>query len=305
MRRPARGLAPAVRYPTPRAGDLLEKLVAERMAALGLSTRPPQLDALMLDPAADPRPAVLATPDLAGIVHYVRTKAPRRIVVMTGAGISTAAGIPDFRSPGTGLYANLQRFNLPDPHAIFEINYFRRDPAPFFTLAKELYPGAFRPTLSHCFLRLLSDKKLLRRCYTQNIDTLERQAGVAGDLLVEAHGSFAQVGRPRTKLERTWLHCPPELPVHTAHAAVCPSAHAPPQGHCIDCKAEYTQAWLKDEIFAGRVPKCTAADCAGGLVKPDITFFGEARAARRAVRTWPARHLTGYSARAEPAHALL
>ena len=44
---------------------------------------------------------------------------------MSGAGISTAAGIPDFRSPGTGLYDNLQKYDLPHPQAVFEINFFR------------------------------------------------------------------------------------------------------------------------------------------------------------------------------------
>jgi hypothetical protein len=66
-----------------------------------------------------------------------------KILVMTGAGISTAAGIPDFRSPGTGLYDNLQKYNLPDPQAVFQIDYLKENPKPFFLLAKELYPGNF------------------------------------------------------------------------------------------------------------------------------------------------------------------
>ena len=49
----------------------------------------------------------------------------KNIIVMTGAGISTAAGIPDFRSPGTGLYDNLQKYDLPHPQAVFEIRFFR------------------------------------------------------------------------------------------------------------------------------------------------------------------------------------
>ena len=54
---------------------------------------------------------------------------------MTGAGISTSAGIPDFRSPGTGLYSQLEKYNLPYPQAIFEINYFKV----CFVLLKRVY----------------------------------------------------------------------------------------------------------------------------------------------------------------------
>ena len=52
----------------------------------------------------------------------------KNVVILTGAGISTSAGIPDFRSPATGLYANLQRLNLPFPEAVFELNYFKQNP---------------------------------------------------------------------------------------------------------------------------------------------------------------------------------
>lgn len=57
---------------------------------------------------------------------------------------SSAAGIPDFRSPGSGLYDNLQQYNLPHPQAIFEINYFRRNPKPFYALAKQLDIDAYK-----------------------------------------------------------------------------------------------------------------------------------------------------------------
>ena len=64
---------------------------------------------------------------------------------MCGAGLSVSAGIPDFRTPGTGLYSNLQKFKLPNPEAVFEINYFKSNPAPFFMLAKVcIYSLAWR-----------------------------------------------------------------------------------------------------------------------------------------------------------------
>jgi hypothetical protein len=75
------------------------------------------------------------------------------IVVVTGAGISVSAGIPDFRS-ANGVYALVEsRFQLPDPQSLFDIHYFAHDPEPFFSFAKHLYPGAYRPTASHRFIK--------------------------------------------------------------------------------------------------------------------------------------------------------
>lgn len=73
------------------------------------------------------------------------------------------------------------------------------------------------------------------RHYTQNIDTLERIAGIPPEKLVEAHGTF-----------------------HT--------------NHCLDCRKEYSMEWMKEQIFEDHVPTCASCN---GVVKPDIVFFGE------------------------------
>ena len=183
-------------------------------------------------------PLSLSDRSLEAVAEYIKQGKAQNIVVMTGAGISTSAGIPDFRSPETGLYANLSRLNLPYAEAVFSIDYFRQNPDPFYVLAKELYPGKFHPTCAHAFIALLHKRGLLKMLFTQNIDCLERRAGVPGSQIVEAHGSFATQ-------------------------------------RCIDCKTEYPDDLMKKAVQDGDVPHCIVPQC-NGLVKPDIVFFGEA-----------------------------
>jgi NAD+-dependent protein deacetylase SIR2 len=151
----------------------------------------------------------------------------------------------------------LARLKLPYPEAVFEINYFSNNPKPcvfykndspyealicfgflVFTLAHELYPGKFRPTPTHSFVRLLAEHKLLHTCFTQNIDTLERRAGVPAEKIVEAHGSFADQ-------------------------------------RCIarGCGARYDAKKYKEKVMKKEIVYCEK--CKKGLVKPDIVFFGE------------------------------
>ena len=56
---------------------------------------------------------------------------------------------------------------------------FRRDPRPFFKFAREIYPGQFSPSPCHKFIAALESGKKLLRNYTQNIDTLEQEAGIS------------------------------------------------------------------------------------------------------------------------------
>ena len=90
-----------------------------------------------IEPPVVTHPPVVSSFDLAGIAAHIAAGA-ENIIIMAGAGISVSAGIPDFRSPGTGLYDNLQKYNLPEPEAIFEINYFKDNPKPFYMLADEV-----------------------------------------------------------------------------------------------------------------------------------------------------------------------
>ena len=69
---------------------------------------------------------------------------------------------------GSGIYDNLKEYSLPYPEAIFDISYFRQNPRPFNTWAKEFFPGVkYKPNIAHFFVKLLHDKGKLTRLYTQ------------------------------------------------------------------------------------------------------------------------------------------
>jgi len=124
------------------------------------------------------------------ICEMLRANQFKSVLVVTGAGISTAAGVPDFRSD-EGIYQRLEKLNLPEPESVFDITYFRKDPAPFYSLAQELSSFNHKPTFAHRLIKLLDDKGLLQRLYTQNIDGLDAATGLSSDRIVEAHGSFS------------------------------------------------------------------------------------------------------------------
>lgn len=118
------------------------------------------------------------------------------IILLSGAGISCTAGIPDFRSEN-GLYAQIkEQFpNLTQPESMFDQMQFLEDPNVFYSFANSICPGfdeqsiTFYPTPTHWFIKLLESKGKLLQNYTQNIDNLETLAGIQN--VTQCHGSFA------------------------------------------------------------------------------------------------------------------
>jgi NAD-dependent deacetylase len=107
-----------------------------------------------------------------------------RAVVLTGAGISVPSGIPDFRTPGTGLWENV------DPMEVAHIDAWRRDPDRFWTFYGQRFASLVdkQPNDAHIALAELERRGLIRAVITQNIDRLHRQAG--SERLIEVHGSI-------------------------------------------------------------------------------------------------------------------
>jgi NAD-dependent deacetylase len=107
------------------------------------------------------------------------------VVALTGAGISVPSGIPDFRTPETGLWANV------DPMAVAHISVWRSDPARFWGFYGQRFAmlDGKRPNAAHLALARLEAEGRLGAVVTQNIDGLHRAAGTRD--LVEVHGSIA------------------------------------------------------------------------------------------------------------------
>ena len=108
----------------------------------------------------------------------------RCTVALTGAGISVPSGIPDFRTPGTGLWADV------DPMEVAHIDVFERDPARFWAHYRPRFQalGDKRPNGAHEALAELERRGLLEGVITQNIDRLHRAGGSRN--VVEVHGSI-------------------------------------------------------------------------------------------------------------------
>jgi NAD-dependent deacetylase len=108
----------------------------------------------------------------------------KRAVVLTGAGVSVPSGIPDFRSPGTGLWENV------DPMEVAHIDAWRRDPDRFWSFYGDRFASLVdkQPNEAHYALAELERLGHIRAVITQNIDRLHRTAG--SERLVEVHGSI-------------------------------------------------------------------------------------------------------------------
>ncbi|KAL6453202.1 HST1 NAD-dependent protein deacetylase HST1 [Candida maltosa Xu316] len=177
-----------------------------------------------------------------------------KILVITGAGISTSLGIPDFRS-SRGFYSMVKHLGLSDPQEVFDLELFHVDPSLFYSIAHMILPPEQMFSPMHSFIKVLQDKGKLLRNYTQNIDNLESYAGIKKENLVQCHGSFATAS-------------------------------------CVTCGVQVDGEEIFEQIRSKTIPVCP--DCTKrkdailkknddyyfaesyGVFKPDITFFGEA-----------------------------
>ncbi|PBK76728.1 DHS-like NAD/FAD-binding domain-containing protein [Armillaria solidipes] len=202
----------------------------------------------------------------------------KRIIVVTGAGISCSSGIPDFRS-SDGLYALVkQRY----PNAVmkgrdlFDASLFRdtTSTSVFYTFISQLKQSidSASPTPTHRFIKTLDTKKKLLRSYTQNIDGLEERVGLLGSGSQEAKSSSRGKSKIKAKEVRNiQLHgdihrvrcmsCSAEYPCTSEHLSIFNEGLSP---DCPDCI----------QRSAARVARSARATRVGSL-RPAIVLYDE------------------------------
>jgi NAD-dependent deacetylase len=144
----------------------------------------------------------------------------RSALVLTGAGVSVPSGIPDFRSPGTGIWEKV------NPMEVAHIDAFRRAPDRFWQFYGDRFASLVdkQPNDAHYAIAELERRGLIRGVVTQNVDRLHRRAGSQN--VIEVHGSIEWSVCPecggRTSIERI-------LEILAAHpgAPECPACIAP------------------------------------------------------------------------------
>ena len=165
-------------------------------------------------------------------------KSAKKAYVLTGAGVSTPSGIPDFRGKD-GIYKKM-------PPDIFDIERFYKDPKRYYTFHKErisLMKKA-EPNPVHLAIARLEELGMIDAVITQNIDGLHRKAG--SSKVIELHGTVNEYV-------------------------------------CTRCGRIYPAEEIDAILESVDVPKCE--EC-GGLIKPNVVFFGEALPERALVEAF-------------------
>lgn len=164
--------------------------------------------------------------NLQSLVNLI--KSSTRIVMFTGAGISTLSGIRDFRGEN-GLYKDY------DANKIFDIDYFQHSPEYYYEKARHFIYNIEEkePNVVHRVCAKLEQAGKVAAVVTQNIDLLHQKAGSKN--VIELHGT--------------------------------PATHT-----CLKCNHQTSFIETVNKLQTEEVPHC---DKCNGVLKPDITFFGE------------------------------
>lgn len=203
--------------------------------------------------------------DVRRVASFLSSPECRSVVMLTGAGVSTASGIPDFRSP-SGMYATLPVDRLTatsaqreairgDPTNVVTKDMFFANAFPYLEIRRPFILGTrdrtWHPTLAHRFAELLHRKtKKLTRVFTQNIDGLDYQTSLPPEKIVSVHGSIGRVA------------------CEGCGTSTCVDMF------CDDVQENIKDVYGVDPEAPAKSSPITCAACHRPLVKPTTVLFG-------------------------------
>ncbi|KAJ8095106.1 NAD-dependent histone deacetylase sir2 [Marasmius tenuissimus] len=177
-------------------------------------------------------------------VNLIRNS--KRILVLTGAGISVSCGIPDFRSRD-GLYASLGEYELDDPQQMFDITYFRENPSVFYSFARHVHSQKF--PRNSIWLMLLQVKYTLQISFHR--------------LATDSLNFWKRATRKRNRGG--------DLGEESTFVPECNAPTTQPKPK----KTKKSKKKAKGEWDSDEEDESDAPTYPPGIMKPDITFFGE------------------------------
>jgi len=182
----------------------------------------------------------------------------KKLFILTGAGISTESGIPDYRSEGVGLYSTSTK--RPIQHKTFMDSSIARQS--YWARNFIGWPrwSSFEPNISHRTLAKWEDSGKVSHLVTQNVDQLHYKAGSRS--VTELHGTNSLV---------TCMNCSYYMP-RIAYQRILEESNPFMVPRCAEIRPDGDVELSKEEVSTFRVPPCPKCD---GILKPFVVFFGD------------------------------
>ena len=168
-------------------------------------------------------------------IELFRNRKFKRISFLLGAGISTSAGIPDFRSEN-GYYSKIKaEYKLSHPEDLFSLDLFIKNPNLLYSFISEFVISNPKPTMNHYFMKYIQEQGWLDVIFTQNFDGLESIVGIDDSKIIFSHGKINE-------------------------------------GHCALCNESIPISEIKQCVDAKIIKRCPKCN---GPCKPKIILYGE------------------------------
>mmetsp|Transcript_22553 Transcript_22553/g.58404 ORF Transcript_22553/g.58404 Transcript_22553/m.58404 type:complete len:475 (-) Transcript_22553:3609-5033(-) len=235
--------------------------------------------------------------ELSRVARFIASDDCQNICILSGAGVSVAAGIPDFRSPG-GMYDTLKpelitatprqrSLMATDPTYVVEYDMFMENAFPYLEVRRPFILGTakqqWKSTISHHFFDLLHEQGKLARLYTQNIDGLDFQTHIPRDKIVPVHGSIGELRSQRTaeclpiypSIHSPTL-APPSNHFHRVGAVACEACNHPMDtgAFCELVQSNIKDIYRKDAEAPSESSPILCEKCGKPTVKPTTVLFG-------------------------------